>query len=233
MSERYSKLFWQTENLYTEGAPILIAAGALLKDNKTGQVLAQLKFRSISPKVIKAVQVKITPFDTLNRPLGEAVKYQYLDLAVSRDVEFGQKTAIPLPDVTTRAMSVVVTEVAFFDNTVWYAGNEMYTLLAKPDSLSAHFGDQQMVKQYQLKYGQDMICFPMQTNDLWYCACGTLNRQTENNCHRCKTNYLQLAACDEAELRKECDERLAKEARLEAEAKKRNKKIGILITSFL
>ena len=52
MSERYSRLFSLSENLYAEGAPVLIAAGALLKDNETGKVLAQLKLRSISDKKI-------------------------------------------------------------------------------------------------------------------------------------------------------------------------------------
>ena len=35
MSERYSKVFSLPENLYAEGAPVVIAAGALLKDNQT------------------------------------------------------------------------------------------------------------------------------------------------------------------------------------------------------
>ena len=32
MSERYSRLFKLQENLYAEGAPVVIAAGTLLKD---------------------------------------------------------------------------------------------------------------------------------------------------------------------------------------------------------
>ncbi len=63
MSERYSKLFSLPENLYTEGSPVIIAAGALLKDNSTGKLLVQLKFRNISDCVINAVKVKINAFD--------------------------------------------------------------------------------------------------------------------------------------------------------------------------
>ena len=43
MEERYTRLFSLPENLYSAGAPVMIAAGALLKDNQTGKVLAQLK----------------------------------------------------------------------------------------------------------------------------------------------------------------------------------------------
>ena len=36
MSERYSKVFALSENLYATGSPIIIEAGALQKDNQTG-----------------------------------------------------------------------------------------------------------------------------------------------------------------------------------------------------
>lgn len=39
MSERYLKLFSLEENLYIPGSPVLIAAGALLKDTQTGRIL--------------------------------------------------------------------------------------------------------------------------------------------------------------------------------------------------
>ena len=41
------------------GAPLVIAAGALLKDSQTGSVLAQLKLRSISDVSISAVQLQV------------------------------------------------------------------------------------------------------------------------------------------------------------------------------
>ena len=50
MSERYTKLFSLPENQYVHGAPILIAAGALLRDNLSETMLAQLKFWNISKK---------------------------------------------------------------------------------------------------------------------------------------------------------------------------------------
>ena len=70
MSERYSRLFTLPENLYAAGSPVVIAAGALLKDNQTGKVIAQLKMRNISPKPIKAATVSIHPLDTVGNPLG-------------------------------------------------------------------------------------------------------------------------------------------------------------------
>lgn len=119
MSERYCKLFSLPENLYAEGSPVIIAAGALLKDNQTGRVIAQLKLCNINPKTIKAATVSLSLMNTVGNPLGESVRYEYLDLSSTRDTDFGSKSAIPLPDASTRSFSVAVAEVIFADNSVW------------------------------------------------------------------------------------------------------------------
>ena len=81
MSERYTRLFALEENLYSDGSPVVISAGALLKDNQTGAVLAQLKIRNIGGKTIKAAAVRITCFDTVGKPLEGTAEKEYLDLA--------------------------------------------------------------------------------------------------------------------------------------------------------
>ena len=117
MSERYSRLFSLPGNLYTDGSPVLIAAGALLKDNRNGKVLAQLKFRNISQKAIRSVKVKINAYDTANCPL--AGVDAYLDLNIAAGEEFGQSKPIYLPDATTRAFTVEILSVVFADHQVF------------------------------------------------------------------------------------------------------------------
>lgn len=119
MSERYSRLFSLPTNLYTEGSPVLIAAGALLKDNQTGKVLAQLKFRNISQKAIQSVKVKVNACDTAGCPLAGMDSFSYLDLSVAAGEEFGQSKPIYLPDATTRAFSVEILSVVFADHEVF------------------------------------------------------------------------------------------------------------------
>ncbi|MCM1089733.1 MAG: hypothetical protein NC092_01210 [Butyrivibrio sp.] len=146
MEERYTKLFTLPENLYTYGSPVIISAGALLKDNKTGNVLAQLKIQNIQAKSIKALTVKIVSYDTADRQLGEETSFQYLDLYVRRDEYFGQKIPIMLPDTYTRSFSVCVTEVVFVDHTIWTdetGGNKQWEAMAKRDTLSQTISDQE------------------------------------------------------------------------------------------
>lgn len=97
MSERYSKLFTLPPNLYSEGAPVVIAAGALLKDNETGKVLAQLKIQNISDKPIKAVTVKLAPGPISD--FGGALVSVVVYLLTIRKILNKRSPAEPLPEV--------------------------------------------------------------------------------------------------------------------------------------
>ncbi|MCI9588459.1 MAG: hypothetical protein HFF60_10915 [Oscillospiraceae bacterium] len=236
MSERYSKLFALSENLYSAGAPVVIAAGALQKDNQTGKVFAQLKMRNIQDKAVKAATVKISPFDTVGKPLGGTVDYQYLDLSAGRDTDFGQKTPVMLKEAATRSFAVSVSEVIFSDNSIWTAPNEVWEPLSPPVALETALSDNELAKQYRVKYGADCKCVFKKEKDLWRCACGAINHASEKNCHSCQREAASLAALNVDELKADRDHRVAAEQKATAEKKaaaaeqaKKTKKI-VMIT---
>lgn len=230
MSERYSKLFSLQENLYSEGSPVVIAAGALLKDNETGKVLAQLKLRSISPKTIKAATVSILPYDVAGNPLGNIVEYQYLDIKAARDSEFGQKTPVILPNAIIRAYSVIVSEVIFDDNTIWHDDGHVWEPLPKQQMLAETFNDKELVKQYRLELGVKSEYVFQEENDLWMCSCGSVNHYGEEVCHNCGTRFDALKSFDLNTLKANCELRLDEEKRqveiAAAKAKAATKKAG-------
>lgn len=47
MNGRFEKLYSLPSQLYAPSSPVIITAGALLKDTQTGKVLAQLKFKNM------------------------------------------------------------------------------------------------------------------------------------------------------------------------------------------
>lgn len=236
MSERYSKLFSLPENLYAAGSPVMIAAGALLKDNQTGKVIAQLKIRNIQDWRIKAATVCITPLDTVGNPLGETVRYQYLDLNVGRNEEFGQKAAIALPDASTRSFAVCVTEAVFVQNTIWTETGACWEKLSVPDSLQS-LGNSELIKQFRIEYGNDCKNLLLEEKDLWHCVCGGLNHTDENQCHHCRKSLSELRAIDLDKLQTEKDARVAAEkeqaekeaAAAKAHAKKMGKIAAIVV----
>lgn len=240
MSERYTKLFSLPVNLYSEGAPVVIAAGALHKDNQTGKVFIQLKFRNIQDKPIKAASVKIAPFDTIGNTLGEPFDYQYLDLAADRDVFFGQKTPIMPQDASTRSFAVFVEEIIFSDNSIWTATDKLWGPLSSPVELKTALQDDELVKQYRIEYGANCNYIYRTEKDLWQCPCGAINHNSEPNCHSCHKEAAVLAAMNMDKLKTDCDQRLAEEQKkaieekaATEEKKRKTKKVAIIATPIL
>ena len=216
MSERYTKLFALPENMYAEGAPVVVSAGNLLKDNQTGKVLAQLKIKNISPKAIKAASVLIHALDTTGKAHDGDVEQEYLDLSVKQGEEFGQKVAITLPNASTRGFSIEVKRAAFTDNSTWEATGKAWEPLPVGESLSHWLSDAELVNQYRLQFGGKCEVAPTEHKDLWLCACGTWNQG--ENCYRCGKKKAALLTLDLDALKAEKDVRLAKE-KAEREAK--------------
>lgn len=185
---RYEKVFTLTPMLYTDGSPVIIEAGALQKDNVNGNIIAQLKFKSISVKVIKALTVKIVALDVSGNPIGEEIEHQYLDLTVQRNENFGSKEAIILPDNTTRAFSVFVTKIVFDDNTNMVLEKSEWSELPQQNSIDLD------ITEIDYFYKKFSVKNPKQTfryKDLWLCSCGKINHDSEEKCCCCNN------ACDE------------------------------------
>lgn len=210
MSERYSRLYSLTENLYTNGAPVIISAGALLKDNNTGKILVQLKIRSISNKKIKALTINIIAHDTVGRVICDPIPYQFLDLSISRDESFGQKTAIYMTDDSTRGFDVKIIEVAFEDNSIWNETlNTEWNSLPK---LNALLPDKpELLKQYRIDINKNAKNEYLESNGLWLCACGSINTIDEDTCHNCGSKVSLMKNCDYVTLKENCEKRIIRE----------------------
>lgn len=219
MGERYTRLFSLPEQLYIENAPVIIVAGALLKDNKTDNVLVQLKFQNIEEKQIKALTVQIIPLDIKNEKIEEKIEYQYLDLNEERDVYFGSNVPIMISNNNARSFEVGVTEVIFKDNTEWKHEYTSWDILEKPELLENTLKSSELVKQYKMKYGQDSTYTLKKEKRIWYCACGALNHEDEKTCHRCMKNLDKLESFDLSELETDVKVRLQEEQKQREKAR--------------
>lgn len=239
MSERYTRLFSLPGNLHTPKAPLLIMAGALLKDNVTGQVLAQVKYKNLQIKPIKALTVSLQALDTRGLPLGEPVEHQYLDLSAPRDSEFGQKEPIPFPDANTRGFSAQVQQVIFSDNSIWEAEGRPWESLPEQRTLEQALGDMELCKEYRSRF-PGAAFFPREDGPLWRCVCGAWNEEGENTCHLCGKEKATLFSLDLGALKASRDSRLAQEAQQAEEQRaaaatkaKKRKKIGLIALGAL
>lgn len=227
MVERYFRVYVQRERLYTEGAPLIIEAVAVLKDNVTGQKVGQVKFRRISSEAILSVKARVQALDGADREIGKPVEHDYLNLSAQRDDLFGQKEAVPLSEPSALGIKVEVVEVIFHNKTVWNGEGKTWSPLPKLPSITSVFQDQELVKQYERELGSSNAYFTVNNlftreKDLWFCACGELNRADDTKCFKCKRERQIQENMDFDLLKKHKEERLAEEqkAREEEEARK-------------
>lgn len=183
MAERYIRLYTLPQDLYTAGSPLVIAAGALLKDTQTGRVLAQLKLRSISDQRIRAVKVRVIGCD-VSQEIVCRQEYQYLDLEVKRDMLFGSKEAILLPSSSVRSFTVEPIAVYYADGTGYEYEDSRWESLPEQEDLTTRLFDAELIKQYRLDTSEKSRFVPLETRDLWLCSCGEINHPFEC-CRRC------------------------------------------------
>ena len=187
MAERYSRLFSLPEDLYTAGAPLVIAAGALLMDNQTGKVLAQLKLRSISDKVISSVKLLVIGTNRAGDVLCKE-EHVYEGVNAARDSFFGAREAVPLPDANVRVFSVQLLSVAFHDGSRYIGEAQTWKPLPDQADLNQRLFDTELIRQYRLETSNMNRFVPLETQDLWLCACGEINHRGES-CHRCDHSF--------------------------------------------
>ncbi len=207
MSERFTRLFALPEALYAEGSPLLIEAGALLRDSQNGRLIAQLKLKNLGEKAVQAAKIRLWPQDPAGRPLGGAIEYTYLDQSAGRGDSFGAKNPIPVAEGSTRSFRAELLEVIFADGSLWTAPEgAVWAPLPSGETLETALGDPELCKQLRLERGEDCRFRPARMLDLWRCACGEAVRG--ETCPACGKGFFEI---DRAALTAAKDERLAAE----------------------
>ena len=183
-----NKLFFLPEALHAEGCPIVILAGALYKlDTADEKLLLQLKFKNIGQKTAKAIKVTFHTFDVTGNTIDEKLEHQYLDLHLRHTTEHTDHKGVPLNTKTIRSFTVEITEIVFEDGTIWSDSNAEFAPLPARNSIENKL-DANLVSQYKREIGTQAVYEPFEYKDLWFCCCGKFNHNSEECCHRCKTD---------------------------------------------
>lgn len=187
MAERFTRLFQLGNDLYLDGSPVIICAGALLNDTVTGAVIAQIKYQNISEKKIVAAKVQLCAYDAMRAALDERIEYSYHNLDVSSGSYWGGDKAIILPDRASNSFEIIGFSVAFDDGTCWKS-ECVDTFISIPASplLVDELHDMALVEQYCLETTPKAKYVPIEYGNLWRCACGCINQGAA--CTGCNTD---------------------------------------------
>lgn len=133
MSEKYTKLFSLPEQTTRHDlhVPVEVVAGALLKDNQSGRVLAQIKYKNISNKSIKSISVNIMAKDARGADISGVEDYVYNGLIAAQDDVFGDKTPVFMADNNANSFSVDIVSVEFSDGSKWNKLGEQAVKMVK------------------------------------------------------------------------------------------------------
>lgn len=183
MSGRFEKLYALQNDLYSDGAPIIVSAGALLKDTETGRIIVQMKYHSLSATPIIALKVGISAYDIEGKQLEGIGEYQYLDLNISIGQDFGANKAIVMPNATTRSFEISNITAIMSNGATKDVALPMQPL-PKSDLLFSVLKNKEAVRQYQIETTSNATYIPQDYNNLWYCTCGEWN--ILGNCTKCQ-----------------------------------------------
>ncbi len=231
MADRYIRLFTLENGLYAPDAPVMIAAGTLLKDNYSANALAQLKYINLGEEPVSALRVSICMLSAEGEPLGNPLEYQYTGLNAGRDTEFGRNVAIVLPKEGVRSFTVSLLEVQFESGALWSpAEDTQWIAVARHQLLEESLGSKDLADQYRIRYGNDCKYAPGEAGaELWYCTCGAVNPMGEQKCRACRRTLSAMKTVNIENLRSQCEDRLKvereEEAAGKAEARIKNKKL--------
>lgn len=180
MSDRYIRRFALPPRLYTDGSPVVLAAGVLLEDTRSPRLVAQLKWKSVDPRTVTALTVSVRCPDAG----GTDTVFTYGDLQAARGQAFGQYTAVVLPWSDAQSMEVRAVSAVFGDGTVWTAAEDArWESLPAFTALDEAVGDASLLA---LSRGLPSSRYAYWSGQgIWYCACGSVNRDGETTCHRC------------------------------------------------
>ena len=192
MEKRFQELYRLESKLYTEGSPVIIIAGALLKDNKTNKVLVQLKIRNLAEKKIVACKISVRAFEPNGTEIAGIPEYKYLDLSAGLGEDFGSRIPVYLPDNATRRVLTAVTEIVFDDNSFWNNPPCKWKQIPAQMTIVERFTDEEIRKQYEQEVGPGCDYVPERQEGLFLCTCGTANLADSAKCYKCHRSYEDL-----------------------------------------
>lgn len=233
--ETYERLFELPKMQYFEGSPVILRAGALLRCVEDFALLIQLKFSSVSEKIIKAVIISIEQFDVMGTKIRD-LTFQYLDLSCKKYDSFGEQTAIEPLSAALRKFSVRLLTVVYQDDTVWQNNDNIEFIplpeeekIDLPECLLTQFRRCVKDSSRALNY------WVQERNPFWMCGCGEWNLLEDDVCHNCglsrtvQEKYHDLALLEEVlKNQREKEEQRAEETRRWREKQKRKKQEEIL-----
>lgn len=197
--QQQEMLFEDVPNTIQESIPVLLEKVSLYKEPRTGNLVTQCAFRSLTEKTLLAMLIDVHCTDVWGTPTDSVEGFQYLDLRTTRGMVFGEDKKIPIPNPTTRFVEIVIKKVIFSDRSLAEASQEK-AVLPEQQPLLSFFGSEALTNEYLREIGINAKNTIAEGGGYWRCTCGTINSDSYNNCYHCNASKSALLALQNVEL---------------------------------
>ena len=220
---RLSEIMKRTKPEYAVSSPLLLEACALYYDRAACGCVAQMKWKNIDSRIVKAALVSVCVKDAFGDEI-PPIQFQYRALEAERGREFGVR--VPVVINTDRIVDYTVRPeaVSFSDGSVWKAPQAAPVMITLPDSRKAELPDD-LREQFdmEVKNAGRLRCYRYEVQDamgLWQCGCGSW-QPAGTPCIQCGITRGELEKLSDREsLREKANVRLEEKNRKEQEKKK-------------
>lgn len=174
-SDRLELLMKQSEPQYAQDSPILLEACALYYDRLNTKCIAQIKWKNIDTRTIKAVSIELSLLDAFDQQI-KTISYQYNKLNASKGSFFGEREAIIIDDQAAVRYDVILNAVSFTDGGIYRSDDNIRfdTLPEKmPVSVPMELFEQYKRDLEKKGYGLAVFYQPQKNEELWQCGCGS------------------------------------------------------------
>lgn len=199
----YENLFRIKENLYAEGSPVLISTGALFRNDQTGRMHVQVKFKNLCKKPIVMLRASFVFADATGKELYRDL-HQYIDVKAGLNETFGDRSPVLVQHPAARSFTVSIEDVWFLDGETWAnTENAPLSSLPNPYTLSSKFISKEAVAQFKATLCQQALFVPLKFKDVWFCSCGNVNKEQNDRCTRCGAPLNDMLKADEEKLKQD------------------------------
>lgn len=216
---RFETLFDAEPCSIQDNIPVMLEKVSLIIDHQKEALFVRSIFRSLTDTPILAMLTDVRCKDVWGKETTPVEGYQYLDLKTKRDSTFGQTAAIPIPDRSTRTVDVVIKKILYADRTMVDATGSS-SILEQQKTLDQFFGNEELKNEYIRETNTQAKYTTVSGKQYWRCACGSINRNGEQVCYRCKANKESLISRLNVELIAANLAAFKEEKRLKAEREK-------------
>lgn len=192
-----------------ESSPVEINEGYIVSDRDTCDIFASFVFKSVSPKPISELKVRLICYQNQNIPyLNIDFTYSHSELtfgmiekkgaemklkdanrreAIYENECFGSAVYIPIPETYFKRMEVMLVSVTF-ENAGTYDIDKIAGGKAKSYSELDDFSKIVYTRLNIYQSAEERfptVVIPEEGDNVWLCCCGTKNSKSNEVCERC------------------------------------------------